>query len=292
MTAERALADRYHAMLAQMGVEPARHPLHFSRSDDGSAHLAPLPEGGWLRQVSERGRVTGEARFADSDALLYRLACDVAAAEGARWQAQLPPDGRDPRRADFARRLDLVGRVSPAWRIRLAEELAQWLARHPYVDRMSAPEPDPGRPQPKGWAGLLVVAVLVAGWAAAHIPLWQVWHQQAGLERTGTPARATVVERHRTDGKFADEYLLTYRYQAGGRELTGEDSVDWQTFRRTEPPGAGIDVLYDPVVPETSMVAGNDRAGRLMWIYAAIDAMLVLLILRGWWRLRQAGAAG
>lgn len=290
MDRRSALSARYDSMIAQMGADPARYPLRFERCDDGSAHVEPLPDGTWLWQVTERGRVTDEARFPDDDALLYRLICDVAGAEGSRWQAQQPRDGRDPRRADFARRLELVAKVSPAWRIRLAEELAQWLARHPYADRAS--EPDQPSSNSKGWLGVLVIALLLAGWAAAHIPLWQVWSKQARLESEGFAVRAEVIARDQTHGKFADEYFLTYRYQGPTRHVTGRDSVDWVTYRRTEPEGSTIDVLYDPANQQESMVEGNDRAGRLLWIYAAINGMLALIILWNWRNFRREAAAG
>lgn len=288
MDRQRALSARYDSMIAQMGADPARYPLHFSRSDTGATHVEPLPDGAWLWQVTDRGKVLYEARFADEDALLYRLVCDVAAAEGSDWQARHPVAGKDPRRADFARRLELVGRVSPAWRIRLAEELAQWLARHPYSDRPAEHQSQ----RAKGWIGLAIVAALICGWAAAHYPLWSVWQQQHHLETEGFGVPAEVIERDRTNGKFADEYFLTYRYQGATRQLTGRDSVDWLTFHRTEPEGSTLEILYDPADQETSMVAGNDRAGRLAWIYAVIDALLAAIIVGGWWKSRRAAAAG
>lgn len=290
MDRRSALSARYNSMIAQMGADPARYPLRFERADDGSAHVEPMPDGSWLWRVTERGRILEETRFGDDELLLYRLICDVAGAEGSRWQAQQPPSGKDPRRADFAKRLELVGKVSPAWRIRLAEELAQWLARHPYVDRPSGPEP--GAKVSRGWLGVLVIAALVAGWAAAHIPLWLVWNKQAQLESKGIIVSAKVIERDQSNGKFADQYFVTYRYQTPGREVTERESVNWVTWRRVEPEGSTIDVLVDPDNPETSMVEGNDRAGRLMWIYAAIDALLALIMLRGWLSSRKAAATG
>lgn len=284
------LGARYVGMIAQMGVEPERYPLSFARQDNGSAHIEPLPDGAWLWQVTEQGRVTDKADFADDDALLFRLVCDVAESEGSRWQAQQPRDGKDPRRADFARRLELVGKVSSAWRIRLAEELAQWLARHPYADR--GQEPDQASNESKGWLGLLVIVLLVSGWAAAHIPLWQVWSNQTRLEGEGSSVRATVIARDQTHGKFADEYFLTYRYQGATRQLTGRDSVDWVTYRRAEPAGSTIDILYDPGNQQESMVVSNDRAGRLMWIYAAIDGLIALIILWNWRSFRREAAVG
>ena len=131
----RILAARYDGMIARMGVDPARYRLRFLAEDDGSACVELLPGGGWLLRASARGGRRVATRFSDDDALLYRLVCDIARTEGGQFRAQGPRAGKDPRRADFAMRLELVGRVSPAWRIRLAEELALWLARHPYVDR-------------------------------------------------------------------------------------------------------------------------------------------------------------
>lgn len=273
-----------------MGVAPSAYPLRFARADDGSAHVEPLDDGAWRYAVTERGAVVQDHLYPDDEALLYRLVCDVAKQEGSLWQAHNPDATRDPRRVDFARRLELVGRVSPVWRIKLAEELAQWLTRHPYADRGEHVLPDV--PASKGWGGLAVVAALVAAWAAAHYPLWSVWHEQRRLETDGFGVTAEVIERHRTDGKFADEYHLTYRYQGASRTMVGSDSVDWQTYRRAEPEGATLEVLYDPANQDISMIAGNDRAGRLAWIYAAIDALIVLIMARGWRNLRREAKAG
>lgn len=290
MDREAALARQYDMLIGQMGVERARHPLRFERSDDGSAHVECLPDDGWVRRVTERGRVVQEARYDSDDALLYRLVCDVASVEGSRWQSEQPFDGRDPRRADFARRLELVGRVSPAWRIRLAEELAQWLSRHPYVDRPIPPVVS-GSTR-RGLLGLLVVALLTTGWALAHLPLFQIWAHQARLARTGIPVSADVVDRSMTDGKFANQYFVTYRYKGPSRDHVGRDTIDWLTYRRLEPRGSTVEVVFDPSDPATSMVRGNDRGGRLAWIYAAIDGILALLIARGLWKARRAAAPG
>ena len=298
MDGSSALRARYDSMIARMGLAPADYPLHFAARHDGGSHIEPLAPDGWRLRVTERGQVLAETRFADDEALLYRLVCDVAAAEGARLHAGQSANGKDPRRADFSRRMELVGKVSPAWRIRLAEELAQWLARHPYNDRPSSPTPS-GQPLAKArksWIGpafvITLVLGLVLGWAVAHYPLWSVWQTQQRLHTEGFAVRAEVIERHRTDGRFADEYLLTYRYQGATRPLEGRDSVDWVTFSSVDYDGASIDVLYDPADQETSMVEGNDRAGWLAWIYAAIDALLALVIAWEWRKSRREGAAG
>lgn len=284
----QALDARYAGMLAQMGVDSDHHPLAFGPVDDGGQHLVPQDDGGWLLRVTERGRTCGETRFTGDDDLLYRLACDVAAAEGSRWQARQPASGRDPRRADFARRLELVGRVSPLWRDRLAMEIAQWLVRNPYAD--GTPDAARAKRPRKGVAGLVVVALLAAAWAGAHVPLWRAWEMQARIERTGRAMRAEVVGRHRTDGRFGDVYSVDFAYAFAGKDRIAGDTVDWATWRALEPSGSRVDILVDPAEPDDAIVSGNDRAGRLALIYAAIDALLALVILRGWMESRKAGA--
>lgn len=281
----RALSARYDAMIATMGLDPADHPLRMVPDHHGGIHVVPLADGGWLAQVTERGQTLDQRTFADSDALLYHLARSIVAREGAQHQAGKPPGPHDPRRADFAHRLHLMGRVSPEWRSRLADELAQVLSRHPYADR--APGPAAPQQRGKGWLGLLVIAVLVVVWAAAHVPLGLAWQDQARLTRAGLPARAAVTNRHRTDGRFADTYRLEFDYVAAGRSWSGSDEVDWHTWRAADYDGARVDILYDTANPGSAMVAGNDRAGRLTWIYAGIDGMLVFVILRGLWRSRR-----
>ena len=134
--------------------------------------------------------------------------------------------------------------------------------------------------------------MLVLGWAGAHYPLWARWQTQRHLESEGVAVRAQVIDRHVTDGRFADIYSVTYLFEAGRRRIEAEDVVDWQTYRSVAPEGSGIDIRYDPYDPQTSMVEGNDRAGRLAWIYIVIDSLLALVILRGLWGLRKKAAAG
>jgi len=127
------LDDGYRLMLDQLGLDVADYPLHWSATHDGGPHLEADGEG-WALIVTDRGQEVSRSFYSDQHQLLFRLACNIVAAAGGRYQAANQSDGRDPRRADFARRLDLIGRVSPQWQQRLGEELAQWLARHPYRD--------------------------------------------------------------------------------------------------------------------------------------------------------------
>lgn len=288
---QHELIERYERMLGRLGVSPDHHPLHWTAQNDGGSHVEP-DGSGWALVVTDRGRELSRWVFGDLDQLLYRLACNIVAVEGGRRQAASQTGGRDPRRADFAHRLDLIGRVSPEWQRRLSEELAQWLARHPYRDLPGPPEKERGTNRRNEWIGLGIVAVLVLGWGAAHFPLWSTWEQQQRLERDGFGIRAEITGRHVTKGRFADSYTLDYRFQGPNRQMDGHDNVDWQTFQRVRPEGSRIEVLYDPAQPETNMVAGNDPAGRLLWIYAVIDVLLLSVIGRGIILSRRAAAKG
>lgn len=284
-------AGRYGAMLRQMGVEADRYPLSWSDRDGEGDHLVCVETGGWTLRRVERGQVREETWFARSEPLLYRLASEIVAIEGARWQAEFGSPGEDPRRADFARRLELMGRISDAWRQQLAQELAQWLARHPYRDGAAA------KPARRPWreaAGLAIVAALALGAAAAHWPLASLMARQAELTRTGERMEARVIDRRRVDGRFSDSYLLGYRFTAGGRAHEAREAVDWVRWRASRE-GGGIAILVDQRDPRRSMIAGNDRAGRMLAIYLAIDAMLavaIILCLRGDPGRAAAGAGG
>lgn len=268
---------RYGVMLRQMGVDAGRYPLSWSAPDSDGDHLICVEAGGWTLRRMERGQVTEETWFARSEPLLYRLASEIAAIEGARWQAEFGSPGEDPRRADFARRLELMGRISDDWRQRMAQELAQWLARHPYRDQGPAPR---RRRRLREVLGLAIVAGLALGVAAAHWPLASLMIRQAELTRSGERTQARVTDLHRVDGRFSDVYLLSYRFEAGGKTHQAREIVDWVRWRASRE-GGGITALVDPSNPDVSMIAGNDRAGRMLAIYLAIDAMLALAIILG-----------
>lgn len=270
-------SGRYGAMLRQMGVEEDRYPLSWTDPDGDGDQLICVETGGWTLRRMERGRVTEETWFARSEPLLYRLASEIAAIEGARWQAEFGIPGEDPRRADFARRLELMGRISDHWRQQMAQELARWLARHPYRDQGPAPK---RRRRWRAALGLAIVAGLALGAAAAHWPLASLMIRQAELDRTGERIQARVIELHRVDGRFSDIYLLGYRFEVAGKVHEAREAVDWVRWRASQE-GGEITALVDSRNPDISMIAGNDRAGRMLAIYLAIDAILALVIVMG-----------
>lgn len=84
--------------------------------------------------VVERGEEYERLTTADLDILLYRAAAGMAFTAACDWAASRPRRGEDFRRRMFARRVELLGRLSPAWAERAREEIREILARAPYVD--------------------------------------------------------------------------------------------------------------------------------------------------------------
>ncbi|MCB2076191.1 MAG: hypothetical protein KDE55_00675 [Novosphingobium sp.] len=280
MTGRDELERRYEAMLATLGAGRDRHPLHFAPRHDGSPHVSVEPGGTYMLAFSERGQIFDEQPLLDLDELLYRLAAMVVGQEAGAYELRNREPGRDFRRIDFARRLELMSHLSPAWRERLQRELDDILQRHPYSD-------DETHASNSGWRAnapaLLVIAALVLLWAALHWPWWSTRQEQRYLEEYGIATEARLTERSVTQGRFANTYRLSYRFRAEGRWFESSDQVGWHDYRRHEPLDY-VSIVFAPEEPSRTLVSGNDRAGRLGWITAFTDALILSILLGGWLR--------
>jgi hypothetical protein len=150
-------ARQYAAMLHKLGVDPEL----YAPGPDSPAPGAPLGmlhnESGWWVCWPPDGQAKCCQQYASLDDALYSLARYVVSQEGASLRRTSGRPGLDPRRAEFACQLELIGRVSCEWQQRLAQELAGRLVRHPYRDVVdetrAASQPDPGMSRPAGLAG-------------------------------------------------------------------------------------------------------------------------------------------
>jgi len=126
------LRARVEALAAVADV-PADHLPTYGRSADyARPHLEVDSAYHWV--VVERGQEFERRTTRDPDELLYWV-FDAAISEGAgKWELAHRVPGLDTRRGRFARQLELMGRLDPRWRDRLAARLDAVLARHPYRD--------------------------------------------------------------------------------------------------------------------------------------------------------------
>jgi len=125
------LADRYAALLAELGLKCADYPVSFSAEPGAVTCVELIPEGFRLYSTS-RGAILGTTVFSDEDSLFYRLMHEIIRQEGLKHCRTFLPPGDDPRRLEFDRRLALTGQLSPVWQLRLKRELAEVLQLQPY----------------------------------------------------------------------------------------------------------------------------------------------------------------
>ncbi|GAA4805954.1 Imm63 family immunity protein [Lysobacter hankyongensis] len=112
-------------------------PLYAAPQHDGSPHVEI--SGDQLSYVvTERGSEFERRTTTSQDDLLYWLASDMVFSIAGHYELNHRELGRDSRRIMFARELELMGRINPAWRGRKEAEIMDILARHPYRDENEA----------------------------------------------------------------------------------------------------------------------------------------------------------
>ena len=137
-----AFLQKQSEMLQKLSVEPEIHAIAVGHQLGERSFVERHGSAGWqLRRIRD-GQVPSVQRFLSLDDLLYQLARDIVARESGRRSPNSSQTGLDPRRFDFARQLDLIGRVSAEWKSKLAEEFAGRLVRHPFRDSVSNARPE------------------------------------------------------------------------------------------------------------------------------------------------------
>jgi hypothetical protein len=112
-------------------------PFHTSPRHDGSPHVE-ASDGELSYVVAERGAEFERRTTTSQDELLYWLTSDVVFSLAVDYEPNHREPGRDCRRIMFARELELMGRINPAWRARKEAEITDILVRHPYRDENEA----------------------------------------------------------------------------------------------------------------------------------------------------------
>lgn len=277
------LSARYEALLARTGEPVDLHPLFFQRQDDGSAHLEFHEDGTVSSVVTERGATIASTRFDDEEELLYHLVRGAIWMMAYEYEKSHRVEGQDLRRVLFARDLELMQRVSPAWGGRRRAEIEDMLRRYPYRE-VPTPTAGPGperRPLSPfrirlyrtliGLGALLLLALL-------HLPLLKKTLRQERLRKEGVLVEATVIDRSVVENRFVDLYRVRYHFEAAGEAIERAESVGVRIHDRARE-GSRLEVLHLPSDPRETMIAGNDEASRLAWIWGMID---VLLVVAGW----------
>lgn len=279
--AQEQLLSRYREIVARLGRDPNNASILFERDDFGARHYERKGKG-WDAVVTERGRELERLHLPSDEEALYHLARDTTFAMACAHEVAHRASGQDFRRILFAHQLDLMARVSPEWRDRLAREITATLAEHPYRDDPAKAPPTP-QAKPALWPQLAVLAALVAFVIAIHYPLWWSWHAAQRLSEQGVIAAATVTDRSTSYPKTGQTYHLEYAYEAEGRRFSRREVVEKYVHDRSEI-GDRLSVWYVPGEPEiVSAAPGDEFVRRVAW-YGVIDLLLLLAFGGGFWR--------
>lgn len=128
------LKDRFSEIRDRIGAD---WPVRTSPMQDGFPHVE-VDGNLYAYVVTERGSEL-ERRTTDSeDELLYWLASDMVFSLAGYYEFHHRQPGSDSRRLMFAREIDLMGRIKPAWKDRKQAEIYLILEQHPYQDANEA----------------------------------------------------------------------------------------------------------------------------------------------------------
>ena len=124
------LQAKFKSICAAIG---SSYKFHTTPQHDGSAHVEYV-SGTYSYVITERG-IEFERRATQSqDEVLYWLTSDAVFAMSCQFEFDNRISGQDVRRLMFAKKLELMSLVSPAWAKRKDQEQQEILAKHPYVD--------------------------------------------------------------------------------------------------------------------------------------------------------------
>jgi hypothetical protein len=123
-----ALRDAFGRHASQLGTPTA---LPTVRQDSGAAHVE-YRDGAYHYVVTERGTELERRVATDANELLYWLLSDAAFGLATAHAARERGAGRSFRRALFAKEIELLERLDPAWATRKRDEIAATLLRAPF----------------------------------------------------------------------------------------------------------------------------------------------------------------
>jgi hypothetical protein len=134
---QSTLRRRYLLACDQLGVPEGRFPYQTQRADDGSPHVE-VSDGLYYFVVTERGYELQRRSTHDGDELLYWLLEGVTFTLAGDFEVNHRVPGQDCRRLLFAKQLELLRGLDPAWEQRRARELDRTLHDHPFNDSIEA----------------------------------------------------------------------------------------------------------------------------------------------------------
>jgi hypothetical protein len=121
----------------QLGVPKDRFPYQTRPTDDGSPHVE-ISNDHYDFVVTERGRELERRSTQDADELLYWLLESVTFTLAGDFEVNHRVPGQDCRRLLFAKQVELLQGLDPAWGQRRMREHDRILHEHPFRDSIEA----------------------------------------------------------------------------------------------------------------------------------------------------------
>lgn len=128
------IKQRVDALAAKIDAPEQYLPTYGWSDGMATPHIEVDYSYNWV--VSERGREYERRRTRDINELLYWVFSAVASSMALRDKKRVRNPHEDWRRCWFAAQLDILGRLSPTWRLREQERIDEILAEYPYDDSL------------------------------------------------------------------------------------------------------------------------------------------------------------
>jgi hypothetical protein len=126
-----ALAAEFHAMAAQLNVEPYYKAFHTSPQHDGAPHVE-MRSGKFEFVVTERGSELERISGLDNDEVLYLLFEGITSIMATSYELRNRKPGGDGRSVWFPYQEKLMEELRPSWGVRLKVEHEQILQKFPF----------------------------------------------------------------------------------------------------------------------------------------------------------------
>ena len=120
--------------LAAVIDAPAQTLPTYGRTEDFARPHIEFRDGQFHFVIVERGQELERISSADPEKILFHVFEAATFSMAVDYEVDHRRRGQDFRRLMFEKRLELLEKLSPAWRDRVNEELAEVLRKFPYVD--------------------------------------------------------------------------------------------------------------------------------------------------------------
>ena len=128
-----ALRERIQSAARLLGADESKHPTWGASDQSGRPHIE-ADERGFHYVVCERGTEFERTTSADPGEIAFLACRDMAFEMACDDEMATRRPGTDARRRIFARQLELMRRLDPAWEARERAEIERILEEYPYED--------------------------------------------------------------------------------------------------------------------------------------------------------------